>query len=63
MKKYIKKYVEIPSGEKIAYLEEGKGDKVLVLLHGNMSSSIHWTPLIEKLEHDYKIYAPISRSW
>ncbi|MGI6377871.1 alpha/beta hydrolase [bacterium] len=58
MKKYIKKYVEIPSGEKIAYLEEGKGDKVLVLLHGNMSSSIHWTPLIEKLEHDYKIYAP-----
>lgn len=57
MKKYVKKFVELPNGEKIAYLEEGKGSKIIVLIHGNMSSSIHWTPLIEKLEDEYKIVA------
>lgn len=57
MKKYTKKFVELPNGETLAYLEEGKGSKVLLLIHGNMSSSIHWSPLIEKLEDEFKIFA------
>ena len=57
MKKYNKKTVKIKSGETLAYIEAGKGDKTVLLVHGNMSSSIHWTPLIEKLEGKYKIFA------
>ncbi len=57
MKKYTKKFIELANGEEMAYLEEGKGSKAILLIHGNMSSSIHWTPLIEKLEDDCKIYA------
>lgn len=54
---YQKKFVEISNGEKIAYIHEGSGEKVLVLLHGNMSSSAHYSLLIEDLEKDFNIIA------
>lgn len=58
MKKYQKKFVELKD-ETIAYLDEGKKDgKMLFLIHGNMSGSLHWTPLIERLEDTYHIIAP-----
>lgn len=44
-------------GENIAYDIYGDGDKDLVLIHGNMTSSVHYQSLIDRLENDYKIYA------
>ncbi len=43
--------------EILAYRECGKGDKVLLLVHGNMSSSMFFDELMEALEDDYKMYA------
>jgi pimeloyl-ACP methyl ester carboxylesterase len=58
-----KKYVELPNNEKIFYLDEGQGKEVFVLIHGNISSSIHYKPLIERLKDDYRIIAPDLRGF
>ena len=42
--------------ETLAYVDCGKGDVVL-MIHGNMSSSIHFEPLIERLKDDYRCVA------
>lgn len=57
MKHYEVKFIELKTGEKIAYREAGDGDTTILLVHGNMSSSVHFQPLIELLEKDYKVYA------
>jgi 2-hydroxy-6-oxonona-2,4-dienedioate hydrolase len=49
--------VSLPNGETIAYREAGSGSKVLVLVHGNMTSSKHWDVLVEELQDSYKMYA------
>jgi len=59
----IKKYFEISNGEKIYYLDEGKKEKVIVLIHGNMSSGIHFKPLIEKFKKEYRVIAPDLRGF
>jgi pimeloyl-ACP methyl ester carboxylesterase len=47
-----KKKITIGNGEEIAYIEKGSGDQVILLVHGNFSSSLHYLPLFEKLpEH------------
>jgi pimeloyl-ACP methyl ester carboxylesterase len=33
------------------------GEKTIVLLHGNLSSSVHWTPLIHALKLSYRVIA------
>ena len=58
-----KKYIGLPNGEELAYLDMGKGEDVLVLVHGNMSSSIHYKPLIEKFESDYRLIIPDMRGF
>lgn len=50
-----KKYVSIGS-ETIAYLDEGQGDVVL-MIHGNMSSSVHYEPLISRIKDRYRCVA------
>ena len=57
MKDYEVKYIDLKTGEKIAYREAGKGDKTFLLLHGNMSSSVHFQPLMELLKKNFKVYA------
>lgn len=57
MKLYEKKFLDIGNGETLAYIEAGTGINTVLLIHGNMSSSVHWTPLIERLEKNYRIYA------
>lgn len=42
--------------ETLAYLDEGQGEPVL-LLHGNMSSSTHFEPLIERIRDRYRCIA------
>ncbi len=57
MRQYALKTIQIPSGETIAYRECGQGKDVVVLVHGNMSSSVHFQTTMEKLEHEFKVYA------
>lgn len=51
------KSIKIKNGETIGYRESGYGDKIIVLVHGNMTSSKHWDLLMEAMPDDYKIYA------
>lgn len=51
------KSIKINNGETIGYRESGYGDKIIVLVHGNMTSSKHWDLLMEAMPDDYKIYA------
>lgn len=57
-----KKFLQVGK-EKIAYLDIGEGKETLVLVHGNMSSSIHYKPLIERLEKKFRIIAPDMRGF
>ncbi|KFM99901.1 alpha/beta hydrolase [Bacillus clarus] len=51
-------FVSLSNGETIAYQEVGRQNKeILVLIHGNMTSSQHWDLVIEKLQDRYHIYA------
>lgn len=51
-------FVSLSNGETIAYQEVGRQNaEILVLIHGNMTSSQHWDLVIEKLQDQYHIYA------
>ena len=50
-----KKFLSI-GYETIAYLDEGEGPVVL-MVHGNMSSSVHYEPLITRLKDKYRCIA------
>jgi pimeloyl-ACP methyl ester carboxylesterase len=52
-----KKFIELKNGEKYAYIEQGKGDKNLILVHGNVSSLVYYKPLLERLPEDIHTYA------
>lgn len=56
-KKIMLKSIKIKNGETIGYRESGCGDKIIILVHGNMTSSKHWDILIEAMPEEYKIYA------
>lgn len=49
--------VSLPNGETLGYRESGNGGKILVLVHGNMTSSKHWDLLMENLPVDFKVFA------
>ena len=50
-----KKFVNI-GAETLAYLDEGQGEVVL-MIHGNMSSSVHYEPLISRISDQYRCVA------
>ncbi len=50
MLKLTKKFMMLPNRERLAYVEHGHGDETILLIHGNMSSSLHYLPLIERLD-------------
>ncbi len=50
-----KKFVSI-GHEELAYLDEGAGEVVL-MVHGNMSSSVHYEPLISRIKDKYRCVA------
>ncbi|WP_096186405.1 intracellular short-chain-length polyhydroxyalkanoate depolymerase [Evansella halocellulosilytica] len=53
-----KKCVKLDNGEVIAYKKRGYGEKVVVLIHGNMSSSEHYSSLLEQIDPEsYTLYA------
>ena len=51
------KKVKLANGEEIAYQERAGGEDVVILVHGNMTSSVHWDVVIERLADNYKVYA------
>lgn len=57
MKQYPIKTATLPNGETLAYREAGVNGPVVVLIHGNLTSSVHWQTTIEQLEQDYHVYA------
>lgn len=61
--KIEKKYLELSNGEKIAYVEKGSGDKVIVLVHGNFSSSYHYEPLYKRIPDTYRVICPDLRGY
>ncbi len=62
MKQYPVSTVRIGRGETIAYRECGQGETV-VLIHGNMSSSVHWQTTMEALEPHCHVLAPDLRGF
>lgn len=58
-----KKYVTIANHEQIAYVEQGKGDKKLILIHGNFSSCLYYLPLLKRLPANRHVYAPDLRGY
>lgn len=55
MKNYQVKKIKLSNNETLAYREGGKGEDTVLFIHGNMSSSIHWETVMEKLENDYRL--------
>jgi pimeloyl-ACP methyl ester carboxylesterase len=54
----IKQFQQLKNGEKLAYLQYGKGKTNLILIHGNYSSSYQFLKLINKFDEDvYTVYA------
>lgn len=56
MKEFEFKKIQI-GNEILAYREGGVGEKNIMLIHGNMSSSAHFNHLMDALYDDFKIYA------
>ncbi len=63
MKQYPVLSLNLSNGETLSYREAGRGEKKMVLVHGNMSSSVHWQLVMEALEDDYHILAPDLRGF
>lgn len=61
MRQYELKRLSIGK-ETLAYRTCGAGDNV-VLIHGNMSSSVHWQTTMEHLEGKYRVFAPDIRGF
>ena len=57
------KKINLSNGETIAYREKSGGEEILILVHGNMTSSKHWDVLIEKLDKRFTVYAPDLRGF
>lgn len=64
MKTIEKQYLQLQNGEKLAYLDIGHGPQTILLIHGNMSSGVHYLPLIGRLDQaKYRIVAPDLRGF
>lgn len=49
--------VTLANGECITYRKREGGDRVIVLVHGNMTSSKHWEVLIDALDDSFTVIA------
>jgi pimeloyl-ACP methyl ester carboxylesterase len=57
MAKLEVKPVQLPNGETIGYRESGSGASVLILIHGNMTSSRHLEPLLVNFPPEFRLIA------
>lgn len=51
------KEVQLTNGETIAYRERQGGEKKVLFIHGNMTSSKHWDLVLDNMPDEYKLYA------
>lgn len=51
------KSVKLSNGETLGLREREGGEQVVLLIHGNMTSSKHWDLLLESMSPEYKLYA------
>lgn len=58
-----KKFIKLINGETIAYIDKGNSDKTILLIHGNLASSLTMTTLIDQLKDDYRVIAPDMRGF
>lgn len=58
-----KKKVLLSNGETYYYIDEGNSKETILLVHGNMSSGVHYKPLIEKFKKDFRVIAPDMRGF
>lgn len=65
MDKLLKKFVDLSNGERYAYLDQGQGEKIVFLLHGNMSSSLYFYDFFKRMENqkEYRLIAPDMRGF
>ena len=56
-------YVKLKNGETITYRYRGGGSSLLLLIHGNMTSSKHWDLLCDALDERFTIFAPDLRGF
>ncbi len=54
---YLSHYVELSSGVKMHYLDEGSGDVPLILVHGLPTSSFLWRKMIPELSKNNRVIA------
>lgn len=59
---YEKKFVTLKNGENYAYIQKGQGENV-ILLHGNMTSSVSMLPIVNELAEKYTCFAPDLRGF
>jgi pimeloyl-ACP methyl ester carboxylesterase len=58
-----KRQVVLKNGEVYHYLEQGQGDTTIILIHGNFSSSLYYTPLLNRLPKNVKVLTPDLRGF
>ena len=63
MQKMLLQSIEIENGETIFYRESGTGEIPFVMLHGNMSSSVHLDVLFERMPNEVRMIAPDLRGF
>jgi len=63
MEKFVKKFIDLDNGEKYAYIEQGSGDRVFLLIHGNMSSSVYFYELLKRIPDNIRVLAPDLRGF
>ena len=63
MKLHSLNFIDLPNGERIAYRKAGQAEQTIILIHGNMSSSVHFHSTMEALKGDYTVYAPDMRGF
>ncbi|MCB0697724.1 MAG: alpha/beta fold hydrolase, partial [Chitinophagaceae bacterium] len=55
--KYTQHYVRLSNGCNVAYIDEGKGDKTLLFVHGLATYAQTWAFNIEALKDRYRCIA------
>ncbi len=60
--RFPKRFCEV-NGMKICYVDEGEGERTLLLIHGNSAGIHHWEPLMDRLSRRYRCIALDLPGW